>query len=252
MKPRGQTIRHIAAVVFWLLVWQGAAMLTAQPVFFPTPADTARAVFELMPTSAFWVSIGRSVGHVLLGFSLGAGLGIGCAFLSFSIPSFEVLLAPLLAVMTAVPVVSFIILAMFWLPSGLLVSAICVPVVMPILYNGTLSGLRAMDERLNEMATIFGIHGMKRFRGIVLPQLAPFWTSALRVGMGMAWKSGIAAEVIAMVRLSMGHGLYLSKIYLEGDRLFAWTVCIVLLSAICGKLLMLALSAVAARMERIR
>ena len=49
-------------------------------------------------------------------------------------------------------------------------------------------------------------------------------------GLGFAWKSGIAAEVIALPALSVGKNLYDTKIYLERADLFAWTLAVILLS----------------------
>ena len=49
-------------------------------------------------------------------------------------------------------------------------------------------------------------------------------------GLGFAWKSGIAAEVIALPALSVGKNLYDAKIYLERADLFAWTLAVILLS----------------------
>ena len=60
----------------------------------------------------------------------------------------------------------------------------------------------------------------------VLPHLLP----ALRVGLGFAWKAGIAGEVIAITSGSMGYALYTAKTQLEMPDLFAWTGYIILLS----------------------
>ena len=55
--------------------------------------------------------------------------------------------------------------------------------------------------------------------------------------MGLAWKSGIAAEVLAQPNRAIGSNLYYSKIYLETSNLFAWTIVVVLLSLIIEKLI---------------
>ena len=53
----------------------------------------------------------------------------------------------------------------------------------------------------------------------------------------MAFKSGVAAEVIGQPLRSIGNSLYQSKIYLETAELFAWTAVIIALSFVCEKLL---------------
>ena len=59
----------------------------------------------------------------------------------------------------------------------------------------------------------------------------------------MAWKAGVAAEIIGMPKGSVGQMLYMSKIYLDTDDLLAWTVIIVVLSVIFEKLVVLTLKA---------
>jgi NitT/TauT family transport system permease protein len=60
--------------------------------------------------------------------------------------------------------------------------------------------------------------------------------------MGLAWKSGVAAEVLCQPKLAIGSELYYSKIYLETPELFAWTALVIILSFILEKLFKLLLS----------
>ena len=61
-------------------------------------------------------------------------------------------------------------------------------------------------------------------------------TAAVTTGVGFAWKSGIAGEVIAIPKDAIGTQLYDAKVYLETTDLFAWTVVIVVLSVLIEKL----------------
>ena len=88
-----------------------------------------------------------------------------------------------------------------------------------------------------------------RFRTIVLPAALPSVASALSVSIGLAWKSGVAAEVIGIPGGSIGEKLYKAKVYLATPDLFAWTLAIVLLSAGCARLLRLGLAALARRLD---
>ena len=61
-----------------------------------------------------------------------------------------------------------------------------------------------------------------RLRYIYIPQVLPYFFSACITGVGFAWKSGIAAEILAVPKNAIGTMLYESKIYLETTDLFAW------------------------------
>ena len=69
----------------------------------------------------------------------------------------------------------------------------------------------------------------------------PHFLSACRTSLGLAWKAGVAAEVLTVPVRSIGRMLYESKLYLETVDLFAWTVVVVACSLIIEKLLMAAI-----------
>ncbi len=88
------------------------------------------------------------------------------------------------------------------------------------------------------MAQVFKIGLWKRTRYITIPQIRPYLISACAVTTGMAWKAGIAAEIIGTPNGSIGKMLYLAKITLDTDDLLAWTVIIVAISVATEKLFM--------------
>ena len=63
----------------------------------------------------------------------------------------------------------------------------------------------------------------------------PYFLAACTTGLGFAWKSGIAAEVICRPGLSIGRQLQDAKIYLETPEVFAWTATVVVLSILLEK-----------------
>jgi NitT/TauT family transport system permease protein len=66
----------------------------------------------------------------------------------------------------------------------------------------------------------------------------PYFYSGCEIGLGLCWKSGIAAEVIGIPKGSIGERLQQAKVYLDTPDLFAWTVVIVLLSFIFERLIL--------------
>lgn len=103
-------------------------------------------------------------------------------------------------------------------------------------YIHTLEGFRLTDLKLLERAKVFRVSLLKKIRYLYLPQLLPFLLSASSLAVGMAWKSGIAAEIIGLSKDSIGNQLYQAKIYLMTPELFAWTMVTVLLSIACEQL----------------
>ena len=102
--------------------------------------------------------------------------------------------------------------------------------VLPVVYTPTLAGIRETDARLLEMAAVFRVPPAKRVRYLYVPAALPYFRSACTVGLGLCWKSGVAAEVIGITSGSIGEALYNAKILFSTAELLAWTVVIVLLS----------------------
>ena len=101
-----------------------------------------------------------------------------------------------------------------------------------------------------EVGTVFRMPLLRRLLYIHLPQLKPFIMSACATALGMAWKAGVAAEIIGTPDGSIGKQLFYSKIYLDTDDLLCWTVIIVIVSVLFEKLFMLGLKALYGRLER--
>ena len=243
MTHNPRTLRRALAICFWLALWQLLAMRVGQQILLASPVETLERLVALARTGDFWRSILFTLGHILAGYALASALGVLLAALAGRFALVADLLSPLLSAMRSVPVASFVIAALIWVPSRRLSVLIATVIVLPVVYAGTLDGLRQVDPRLGEMARVFRMSRANRLRCVTLPAVLPSLTSALSVSMGLAWKSGVAAEVIGIPTGSIGERLYKAKVYLATPDLFAWTLTIVVVSAACTRLLRAALRA---------
>jgi len=236
--------RRAGAVLFWLAVWQAAAMAIGQEVFLVSPVQALRCLLRLLPQADFWHRVGFSAGRILLGFGLGVVCSAALAVAAEICPAAEVLIAPVLQLVKATPVASFIILALVWVRGSSLSVLISFLMVLPVLYGAVRTGIRAADPQLLEMAKVFRLPLGRRLRAVWLPAVLPAFRQGCSVALGICWKSGVAAEVIGLPNGSIGDALYRAKITLSTGELFAWTFVIILLSAAFEKLFLRALDAV--------
>lgn len=225
-------IRKIFIILFWLFIWQLGAVMIHNTILLVGPLDMLKALFSQSQTASFWKSIAWSFGKISLGFLGAFFFGILAGSLAYRIHFLEELLAPVMTLITSIPVASFVILALIWMGSANLSVFCSFLVVLPTLYVNTLAGLRSTDPKMLEMAQVFHISAWKRIFYIYRPAVYPYLASACRIALGMSWKSGIAAEVIGVPDYSIGERLYMAKIYLSTAELFAWTFVIILISAL--------------------
>ena len=244
MNQHKQLFERLAAAAFWLAVWQCAAMAVGQEVFLVSPVQALRTLLQLLPQAEFWQRVGFSSGRILLGFGLGVVVSVFLAAAAQAWHAAEVLLAPVLQLVKATPVASFIILALVWVRGSSLSVLISFLMVLPVLYGAVRTGIRAADPQLLEMAKVFRLPLGRRLRAVWLPAVLPAFRQGCSVALGICWKSGVAAEVIGLPNGSIGDALYRAKITLSTGELFAWTFVIILLSAAFEKLFLRALDAV--------
>ena len=223
-------IRKTAIVLLWLFIWQGAGLMIRNPFLFATPLQTAKALLQNLANDDFWRTVLMTLCRIGAGFFLGVIAGILLATLSKAFPLFAEIISPVVSLAKTVPVVCFVVLFLIWWGASFLSVAISFLMVFTAVYFSTLEGLLATDRSLLEMAEVFRLpFGTKVFY-LYRPALKPFFLGSLKTALGLAWKSGVAAEVIGVPAHSIGEGLYLAKISLDTAGIFAWTVVTCLLS----------------------
>ena len=240
------------AALFWLLVWQAGsmAMRAAYPyghVLLASPLEALTRLLVLARTAPFWAAVGHSSLRILGGFGLACVLAVGLAALSARFRRVGELLAPLVAAVKAVPVVSFIILALVWLRAESLSLLIAALMVFPPVYLNVLSAIARTDRRLLEMAQVFRVPFGRRLTGIYLPAVLPTFRASSSLALGLCWKAGVAAEVIGLPDGFIGERLYHAKIYLLTEDLFAWTAVIVAAAVVFEKLFLAVLDRLAGK-----
>lgn len=233
--------KKIIIALIWLGIWQILSAVVGLSVLFPSPADTLTELKNLAVTGDFWLSVLLSVIRISAGFIIGTVAGVLTGAVSSFFKGFSEFLAPAVSIIKATPVASFIILAVIWLKTGNIPSFATALIVFPFVYSNIKTGFEETDEKLIEMSDAFGVSFKKKLLKLYIPSVKPYFISAATTAMGLAWKAGIAAEVICNPTMSIGNGIYESKVYFEPAAMFAWTAVVVILSIILEKIMILLL-----------
>lgn len=243
-------IRKFWPALIWLLLWQIVAIVIGSEIILASPISVIKRLFNLALTIEFWNSIVFSLVRITVGFFLAVIIGTLLAILSYKSKLFRAFLEPFIKTIRSIPVASFIILVLLWISSSNLNIIISFLIVLPIIYSNVLEGIFNTNKELIEMSSVFELTNWKRIRYIYISQVMPFFISACKISLGLAWKSGIAAEVIGLPIGSIGESLYQSKIFLDTSGLFAWTLAIVLLSISFEKLFIYFLEKLERKLEK--
>ncbi|MCR4940070.1 MAG: ABC transporter permease subunit [Treponemataceae bacterium] len=245
------TVQKAISVILALAVWQIASMVVGMDILLVSPLKVIMRLGTIWLEDGFITTLLFSLVRITSGCLLAIAAGIILALIAGRFHIAEVLLWPYVITIKSVPVASFIILCLIWLSFNQLTVFIAFLIVFPVVYSNVLQGIKSTDENMLEMAFLYRMPWRRRFLYIYLPSIKPYVISASSVSMGMAWKAGVAAEVIGVVNGSIGEKLYESKIYFLSADLFAWTIIIVLLSVGLEKILIFLIKVFFKRIERI-
>ena len=232
-------MRKALFILFWLVVWQVAAVWIDNRILLVGPVQVLRVFVQNMAQPDFLKTVFYSFARIGLGFFLALLVGLALGTVGYRYPIVQELSAPVMTTLKSIPVASFVVLLLIWFGSSKLSFFISFLIVFPNVYVNTISGLESADAKLLEMAQVFGMGRLSRVFYIYRPALMPYLGSCLKISLGMSWKSGVAAEVIGLPAYSLGERLYMSKIYLDTAGLFAWTLMIVTISFLFEKAVIL-------------
>jgi sulfonate transport system permease protein len=217
-----------AILAAWAVV---SAVELVSPSQLPSPWSVVAAAIELARRGQLVQYVLVSAGRVLIGFAIGASLGLVLGALTGLLRPWDAVLGPTLGALRAVPSLAWVPLLILWLKIGepSKVTLIAIGAFFPV-YTTVAMAVRHVDRQLLEAGRAFGLGGTRLFTAIQLPAVLPSVISGLRLALAQSWLFLVAAELIAS---SAGLGFLLVDSQNNGriDRI----ILAIVLLAILGK-----------------
>lgn len=222
--------RKAGIIAFWLAIWQLLDVIIDNRLVLAGPIRVAQALVEQIGQPDFWVICGASFGRIALGFLLSFVVGFLLALMSCRHRLFRDFVDPIISLLRTIPVASFIILLLIWVGNQALTVFLAFFIVLPLIYTNMVTGFESVDRQMLEMARVYGLSRWRTFLYIYRPAFMPFLMSSTKISLGMTWKSGIMAEVLATPKPSIGKEMATARTFLDTPDLLAWTVVVMVLS----------------------
>ena len=215
-------------LVLVLAIWQIGAMQYST-VVLPSPLETWAAVGRLATTGVLADAILTTSFHLFSAFAIavlfGVTLGIGGGFQ----PWFHRAISPIMSVFQGIPPIAWIVLALLWFGSGNATPIFTISVaVLPIIFLGTVEGMRTVPIPLLEMVHLYRMPKRLRLIDLYFPHLLSYLFPSLAAGLGLAWRVAVMAELLSS-DIGIGAQLNLARINLDTDEVMAWIVFVVVL-----------------------
>ncbi|MCK8061605.1 MULTISPECIES: ABC transporter permease [unclassified Fusibacter] len=216
-----------------LSVWLGLWTIVSGQIsifYLPSPYETGLVLLDLLLTPTTYLIVATSLLRVLVGLFFAFVLGLLTGLLSGRFSLFNKFMQPMVVSIKSTPVVSFIMLALLYLDGPVVPSFCGMLLCYPIIYSNVLEGYSNVDKELINMSKVYRVSFKDQLSSLYLPSMAPYIISGTLTSIGIAWKGTIAAEVLSVLRNSIGLQIYNSKIYIEIPSVFAWTIIIIVCS----------------------
>ena len=226
---------NVVAVAFGVGVWQVLASAGVEGL--PGPASVAQRGWQLLANGTLEGDILASLRRVLIGFALGSLLAVPVGFLMGRYPWARGLLEPYVQFFRAVPPLALIPMAIVLLGIGE------TPKIFVIFLAAFLSSVVAayqgvvdVDRTLIDAARVLGASDWEIFRRVVVPAASPFILVGMRIGLGSAWGTLVAAELIA-AQEGLGFRMQQAELYYDLPTIFVSLIAIGTLGLLMDRLL---------------
>lgn len=179
-----------------LLLWQLLSMLLQQRLL-PSPEQVATTLWQHIQSGELIYHLGTTLARVGVSFSIAMLLGVLIGVAMGRSWPLNRWLDPLLVLLLNLPALVTIILLYVWLGMSDFAAVLAVVInKVPNVVVAMREGTRGLDPHYQEMASIYRLSRWKRFREVILPQLAPYLLISARTGLALIWKIVLVVELL--------------------------------------------------------
>lgn len=252
IKPRRDLSRsrwiYVIVTVATLAVWQGAAFLTI-PILLPPPDDVARAFWKGISDGSLFSHIGASYFRILVGWAVGSALAVPPAILAGRVPLVRAFLDPYIEFFRFIPPIAFITLFMIWLGLGELSKiTLIVYTAFFTTFLNTMAGAMSVERDRIRAAQCLGASQKQIFFKVIVPATVPHIITGIRLALGLAFMTVIAAEFIA-AESGIGFLIFNSRLFAQTDNVFVGIITLGLMGFAANWLLKVVVSRIAYRYD---
>lgn len=222
-------MKRFFGAVTLVLIWTVAALIIDDNLILPRISEIIRRLFNMFMYNGLFDQIVVSLTRVLIGITFSITIANIFSYISFKKNLYN-FFEPFFSLVKSTPVISFILIVLFFTKKNMLSIIVVFFVSLPIIYENVLNGLKNIDEKKLELFKIYKVSNKKRFLYLYLPAILKNTLLSLKICLGLAFKAGSSSEVISGASGGLGEVMYLSKLTFEMGDLIGVTLIIIFVS----------------------
>ena len=222
--PRQTIVSLLVFAVVWEILSHLSPYLGIPPFAIPSLLRIAKSITTITPIDVV-VTLARVIAALIASFVFGLAL----AMIMYRSKTLDEYLHPMIRILMAVPVVSWILFAVLWFPGvEFRIGFVLVVVCGPVFLVDTLDAMRNVPRDLRQMMRSFRPTTWQFFVKLMLPAIVPTIFTSWKVNISLAIRVVTIAELVGAVT-GIGHQLSVAQELFSVSDVFAWTVVLVAL-----------------------
>lgn len=223
--------KRLLGAVALIIIWSAAALIVDDEIILPSFVDVFKKLISMFKTGALLPAILKTASRIMIGVLISIVFGNFLAYISYKFKLKEYL-EPLFSILRTIPVISIVLIVLFFAEKNLLSIIVVILVTLPIVYENVHTALTNIDSGKLELAKVYDLKSVTVFRYIELPAIIKSTLMSLRIALGLSFKAGATSEVVSGATGGLGELMYVSKLSFDMPELIAITFVIIILSFI--------------------
>ena len=223
--------KRLLGAVALIIIWSAAALIVDDEIILPSFVDVFKKLTSMFKTGALLPAILKTTSRIMIGVLISTITGIFLAYISYKF-NLKEYFEPLFSILRTIPVISIVLIVLFFAKKNLLSIIVVIFVTLPIVYENVHTALTNIDSGKLELAEVYDLKIGTVFRYIELPAIIKSTLMSLRIALGLSFKAGATSEVVSGATGGLGELMYVSKLSFDMPELIAITFVIIILSFI--------------------
>lgn len=219
------------------LLWQTAALAIDNALILPTLEQVLEQMKEQFLSPFFWPAVNATLIRTLFSLIVSILAALAAAFASHFFKAADFFLSRLAVMLQALPLISILILLLFWVSRQWVVFFVIFLLLFPIDYHLFLSRIKEIDKELHPLLTFYPNSRRTLITKVYWPLMKSDLHLALLDGLSLAFKSCIMAEIFGSLAYGIGARIQSSRFLLEVDGVIAWTAWLLIVCGLCRMML---------------
>lgn len=212
-------VLYAILAVATLAAWKAVAAVTL-PIFFPAPEEVAAAFWQSLTDGSLIDHIAMSYLRILLGWVIGCAIAIPLGLVAGRSALVRAIFDPYVEFFRFIPPIAFITLFLIWFGLGETSKILLIVyTTMFVTFLNTMTGAMSVEPEKIRAARCMGATPRQTFVHVVVPATVPHIVTGLRLAMGNAFMTVVAAELVA-AQSGVGHLIWNSRLFAQTDFVF--------------------------------